>query len=129
LDVSLGPDKTASKRRPHAGFVDGETVMMIASRKADIERVKQMKDDTRLLGISEELARTARRAQRQTTTPVPPSGEYTFKEYRALPISEIPGASPGSGEALKLLHRLAADPGIVAVMGQHRCDFVQHKIP
>jgi hypothetical protein len=103
-----------------AGFVDGETVMVIASRKADIERVKKLKDDPRLLGISEELARTAQRAKRHTTTPAPPSGEYTFGKYHSLPISQIPGASPDSGEALKFLHRLGGDPGIVAVMKRHR---------
>ena len=44
-------------------------------------------------------------------------GKYTFKQYKAL---EGKGLTPGTGEALQLLYRLAADPGIVAVMNKYR---------
>ena len=40
-----------------------------------------------------------------------------FEQFEALQGSLM---QPSAGEALKLLHRLAADPGIVAIMRAHR---------
>ena len=40
-----------------------------------------------------------------------------FQQFEALQGS---GLQPAAAEALKLLHRLAADPGIVAIMRAHR---------
>lgn len=103
------------------GFTDGQTVMVIASPKADVQRAKASRDDSRMLSIAEELARSARRAQRAGGAAGPPAGEFTFGDYRALPIAAIPGASPGEDKALQLLHRLAADAGIVGIMRQNKC--------
>ena len=47
----------------------------------------------------------------------PPPGPYTFQAYEAW---QRPGLTPPPAEALKLLHRLAADPGTVGVMNKHR---------
>ena len=46
-----------------------------------------------------------------------PAGPYTFDKYEAW---QRPGLQPAPSEALKLLHRLAADPGIVGIMTKHR---------
>lgn len=46
-----------------------------------------------------------------------PSGPYTFQQFEAW---QRPGLSPPPSEALKLLHRLAADPGIAGVMAKHK---------
>ena len=43
----------------------------------------------------------------------PHAGPYTFASYQAW---QHPGLTPAPSEALKLLHKLAADPGIVDVM-------------
>ena len=40
-----------------------------------------------------------------------------FQQFETL---QGPGLQPAATEALKLLHRLAADPGIVAIMRAHR---------
>lgn len=94
--------------------------MLIASRSKDVERVKQEKDDHRMLGIAEELARTARRRRVHAAAPKQPTGEFTFGSYKAFPVANIPGVSPGEDKALALLHRLATDPGIVGIMAEHR---------
>ncbi len=45
------------------------------------------------------------------------AGPYVFQQFEAL---QGAGLQPAAAEALKLLHRLAADPGIVAIMRAHR---------
>lgn len=52
---------------------------------------------------------------------LPPSaGPYTFGRYEAWEGAVAEGAFPAPSQALALLHRLAADPGIAHVMRQHR---------
>lgn len=45
------------------------------------------------------------------------AGPYVFQKFEAW---EHPGLFPTAPEALKLLHRLAADPGIAGIMSKHR---------
>ena len=45
------------------------------------------------------------------------AGPHTFQRYEAW---QLPVLAPAPAEALKLLHRLAADPGIVGIMQKHR---------
>ena len=45
------------------------------------------------------------------------AGPYVFQHYETL---QGTGLRPSAAEALKLLHRLAADPGIAAIMRTHR---------
>ena len=45
------------------------------------------------------------------------AGAYVFHQFETW---QQPGLSPASSEALKLLHRLAADPGIVGILTKHR---------
>lgn len=45
------------------------------------------------------------------------AGPYTFQRYEAWNRSDL---QPEPSNALKLLHRLAADRGIVGIMAQHR---------
>lgn len=45
------------------------------------------------------------------------AGPYTFQRFEAW---DMPGLQPDPSNAVKLLHRLAADRGIVGVMTQHR---------
>jgi hypothetical protein len=105
-----------------SGIVEGSTVMLIASRTKDVQKIKQEKDSQRMLGIAEELARTARMSRVHTPAPKPPTGEFTFGSYKAFPVAHIPGVFPGEEKSLALLHRLAADPGIVGIMQKHRYD-------
>ena len=45
------------------------------------------------------------------------AGPYTFQAYEAW---QRQGLQPEAPQAMKLLHRLAADPGIVGIMQKHR---------
>ncbi len=45
------------------------------------------------------------------------AGPYTFQRYESW---NRPGLQPAPSNALKLLHRLAADKGIIGVMAKHR---------
>jgi hypothetical protein len=96
------------------------TILMIGSR-AESLRALASEPDNRMLSIEDELARTARRMRRGTAVPSPPSGEFTFREYKPFPVAHLPDVKPGEPQALVLLHRLAADPGIVHIMNEHRC--------
>lgn len=49
--------------------------------------------------------------------PVILTGPYVFQRFEALQGSSL---QPAAAEALKLLRRLAADPGIVTIMRAHR---------
>lgn len=46
------------------------------------------------------------------------AGPYTFQSFKAWQPPE--GVQPEAAHALALLHRLAADPGIAAIMRGHR---------
>lgn len=82
------------------------------------QAVSSARDDPTLLGIEAELRRDVLRMQNSTPTSAP-SGQYTFQKYRALSRAELP-AFPEPSRALQLLHRLAADPGIVHIMREHK---------
>ena len=45
------------------------------------------------------------------------AGQYTFQRFKAWQVSDV---QPPPPEALKLLHRLASDPGIAGIMNKHR---------
>jgi hypothetical protein len=101
------------------GIHDGMTVMMLASKAADLHALAN-ESDARMPSIEQELARTARRMQRTTASTGPPGGEFTFGSYMVLPVAHMPEVKPGEEQALALLHRLAADPGIVSIMNDNR---------
>eukprot|EP00898_Chlorokybus_atmophyticus_P003826 jgi/Chlat1/4444/Chrsp29S04398 len=81
------------------------------------ERMQQLAG--RIASFDAEAARASRRARYEKATFTAPSGEYTFGSY--IPL-QLPGVelSPPKEKALELMHKLAADPGIVAVMKTHQ---------
>ena len=100
-----------------AGIVDGTKLLVVASLPSEKAAVRSAVEMPGLIGFKDELLRYARRRNiNSTAAPAPPSGPYTFAAYKAL---DIPGAHPGQSESLKLLHRLAADPGIVGSSVSH----------
>ncbi|MEW5317621.1 MAG: hypothetical protein WDW38_008904 [Sanguina aurantia] len=111
------PVARASESAAEAGLQSGCKVMLLASSVEDVQGVRSAKDLAGLAGFDHEL-RTAARRRRQTGGAVElPKGDFTFKGYESW---QRPGLLPAPPEALKLLHRLAADPGISSVMEQHR---------
>ena len=93
--------------------------------------------DHRVRGFEEEALRERRRrkghvgrsataasgpgGRPRTNDPGPPSTSehpYTFTEYRALPVPAV--IRPPASAALRMLHRLARDPGILGIMRKHK---------
>ena len=99
-----------------------------ASEVAALDAAAQV--DHRVRGFEQEDLRNRRRRRGHVSRTAgggrssdvgPPSTAthpYTFLEYRALPVPEF--VNPPASAALKLLHRLAADPGILGVMAKHK---------
>ncbi|KAK1396141.1 WLM domain-containing protein [Heracleum sosnowskyi] len=98
-----------------------KSIMMMGVPKDEVDQVLQnAKADMRIAGFDEEERRLRQRTlSGPSTTLKLPQGNYIFSEFRTL---HIPGLelTPPASEALKLMHMLAADPGIVAIMNKHR---------
>ncbi|KAA6422824.1 MAG: hypothetical protein FRX49_07359 [Trebouxia sp. A1-2] len=102
----------------HAGLESGMRVEVYASTKEEVEQVRNSKDLPGLASFEQELKQTMRRQRGSSRGKLTlPSGPYTFQKFEAW---QHPGLSPMPSEAIKLLHRLAADPGIIGIMSKHR---------
>ncbi|MCL7047726.1 hypothetical protein MKW94_001018 [Papaver nudicaule] len=115
-------DEHSSLRLQDSSILEGKPVRMMGVFENEIEEVTQngTKADLRIAGFDEEEKRLRERiSYRSRTTLKLPQGNYTFGDFRTL---QIPGIelNPPASEALKRMHRLAADPGIVAIMNKHR---------
>ena len=124
------------------GIRAGDKILLLSQPGKD-ELAKLDVPDQRIRGFDEELRNASRRRQSRTSSS-PPTGEnslcspvtslyggttspllrclecagqYTFHGYEAW---NVPSLHPPPAEALKLLHSLAADRGIVLLMTQHR---------
>ena len=130
------------------GIEAGAKIMVLSQPgKEEIARLEV--PDQRIRGFDEELVAASRRRQSHVSASSPPAGEglsvlsawsqtwhacvvvvgwslltavscagsYTFQHYEAW---NLPGLQPPPAEALKLLHSLAADRGIIAIMTNHR---------
>ncbi|KAM7503697.1 hypothetical protein LguiB_002601 [Lonicera macranthoides] len=108
-------------RFDYAFLFQGKTVRMMGVPKDEVDQVMQnAKADLRIAGFDEEEKRLRQRMLDGTHTKLTlPQGTYIFCDFRTL---DIPGLelNPSASEALKLMHMLAADPGIVAIMNKHR---------
>ncbi|BBG99937.1 hypothetical protein Prudu_009796 [Prunus dulcis] len=73
----------------------------------------------RIAGFDEEEMRLRQRMSYRPHTLKLPQGPYIFCDFRTL---QLPGIelNPPVSEALKRMHMLAADPGIISVMNKHR---------
>ena len=62
----------------------------------------------------------SRGSSRAADSGPPSSAEhpYTFGEYRSLPVPDA--IRPSAAAALRMLHKLARDPGILGVMAKHK---------
>ncbi|KAK3038919.1 hypothetical protein RJ639_027547 [Escallonia herrerae] len=100
---------------------EGKTVRMMGVPKDEVDQILQnTKADLRIPGFDEEEKRLRQRTVDISRTSLKlPQGNYIFANFRTL---HIPGMvlTPPASEALKLMHMLAADPGIVAIMNKHR---------
>ncbi|KAL3502654.1 hypothetical protein ACH5RR_037103 [Cinchona calisaya] len=104
-----------------ASILEGKPIRMMGVPENEVEEVLQSaKTDLRIAGFDEEEKRMRQRILYGRNSFVQlPQGTYIFSEFRTLSIPGIELRPPAT-EALKLMRRLAADPGIVAIMNKHR---------
>ncbi|XP_058070804.1 uncharacterized protein LOC131219590 isoform X2 [Magnolia sinica] len=103
-------------------LIKGKPIRMMGVFKDEIEEVSQnsLKPDLRIAGFDEEEKRLRQRLLSGPQKSLKlPQGTYIFCDFRTL---HIPGIelNPPASEALKRMHMLASDPGIIAIMNKHR---------
>ncbi|KAL9258841.1 Protein-tyrosine-phosphatase IBR5-like protein [Drosera capensis] len=101
-------------------FPEGKPIKMMGVSEKEVDEVlKGEKENLRIAGFEEEEKRMRMRMLKAPQGPIRlPQGQYIFADFHTL---ELPGIvlNPPASEALKRMHMLAADPGIVAIMNKH----------
>ncbi|KAL9229890.1 hypothetical protein vseg_005308 [Gypsophila vaccaria] len=114
-------DEDSTLKLQDAGIIDGKPLRMMGVLENEVgQLLKDSQAKLRIAGFEEEERRMKERLSKGPRPPLKlPEGPYIFCEFRTL---EIPGVelNPPPSEALKRMHMLAADPGIVAIMNKHR---------
>lgn len=104
-----------------ASILEGKSIRMLGVPNDEVDDILQSaKADLRIVGFDEEEKRLRRRISNGLQSSLKlPQGPYVFGDFRTL---HLPGIelNPPASKALKLMHKLAADPGIVAIMNKHR---------
>ncbi|XP_015061587.1 uncharacterized protein LOC107007476 isoform X2 [Solanum pennellii] len=104
-----------------ASILEGKSIRMLGVPNDEVDDILQSaKADLRIVGFNEEEKRSRRRISNGLQSSLKlPQGPYVFGDFRTL---HLPGIelNPPASKALKLMHKLAADPGIVAIMNKHR---------
>eukprot|EP00798_Chlamydomonas_sp_ICE-L_P023323 gene23323-30564_t len=100
----------------------GLKIMLVASLRADVQAVQEAKELDRQASFDHELKRAALRRASTPGSTGPPNGEFTFQSYKTL---QSPALRPSAAEAMKLLHKCAADEGIQANGTQNQKDIPQ----
>ncbi|XP_038901675.1 uncharacterized protein LOC120088443 [Benincasa hispida] len=102
-------------------FKDNKPIRMMGVSKNEVDEVlNNANKNERIIGFDEEEKRLKQRMSSKPKGMLKlPEGPYVFCEFRTL---QIPGIelNPPASEALKRMHMLAADPGIIAIMNKHR---------
>ncbi|KAG9132222.1 hypothetical protein Leryth_017074 [Lithospermum erythrorhizon] len=102
-----------------ASILEGKAIRMMGVPQSEVDEIlESSKMDLRIAGFEEEEKRIRRRTSSGQHSIRIPQGNYIFSDFRTL---HIPGVelNPPPSEALQLMHRLAADKGIVAIMNKH----------
>lgn len=97
-------------------------IRMMGVFEDEIEEVSDngKRPDLRIIGFDEEEKRLRQRSSGRPQVSLKlPQGQYIFCDFRTL---HLPGVelNPPPSEALKRMHMLACDPGIIAIMNKHR---------
>ncbi|KAJ3677602.1 hypothetical protein LUZ60_003326 [Juncus effusus] len=105
------------------GLTEGKMIRMMGVFEDEIEEVSEngKQPDLRIIGFEEEEKRLKQRSFAFTpqTSLKLPKGPYIFCDFRTLSLPGIQ-LNPPASEALKRMHMLACDPGIIAVMNKHK---------
>ncbi|GAB4825218.1 hypothetical protein Ancab_008093 [Ancistrocladus abbreviatus] len=119
----LGPfsDEHSYLKLQDTSILGGKPIRMLGVSENEVEEVlKGAKANLRIAGFEEEEKRMRMRMLNRPQALLKlPQGPYIFCEFRTLELPRIE-LNPPASEALKMMHMLAADPGIVAIMNKHR---------
>lgn len=105
-----------------ADIREGKPIRMMGVYDDEIEEVSDngKRPDQRIIGFDEEEQRLRQRSSGRPRISLKlPQGQYIFCDFRTL---HLPGIelNPPPSEALKRMHMLACDPGIIAIMKKHK---------
>jgi hypothetical protein len=95
-----------------AGVRDGSQLKVMASSKQQVTQVQKSKEIPGMASFEHEEERERRRQQPNEQ----PSGPSLFQKFE---VWDAAGLQPQPSEALKLLHKLASDPGILGIMKRY----------
>ncbi|KAB1208766.1 hypothetical protein CJ030_MR6G024802 [Morella rubra] len=113
-------DEQAFLSLEETSITKGKSIRMMGVPESEVNEIlENAKANLRIAGFEEEEKRLRQRmSDRPHASLKLPQGPYVFCDFRTL---EIPGVelNPPASEALKRMHMLAADPGIVAIMNKH----------
>ncbi|KAL3679840.1 hypothetical protein R1sor_022796 [Riccia sorocarpa] len=115
----MSPQQSSTLLR-QSGITEGLMVRMMGSSAAEVATVSQNSSrDTRVRGFAEEEELARRRAYSASSSSSLPKGNYIFCDFRTL---SLPGVelTPPPSMALSIMHKLASDRGIVAIMNKYR---------
>lgn len=104
------------------GIIKRKPIRMMGVFDDEIKEVSQdnTRPDLRIAAFEEEDKRLRQLSSYKAQESLKlPQGPYIFCEFRTL---ELPGIklNPPPSKALRLMHILACDPGIIAIMNKHR---------
>ncbi|KAL6561438.1 hypothetical protein OROMI_017039 [Orobanche minor] len=113
-------DEHSSLRLDSTLVLKGKSVRMMGVPKEEVDELLQnVEADLRIAGFDQEEKRLKQRnTQRSYILPKLPQGNYIFCDFQTLSLPGIE-LNPPASKALGLLHKLASDPGIVAIMNKH----------
>ncbi|CAO2162868.1 unnamed protein product [Urochloa humidicola] len=115
-------DPHSSLTLNEAAISEGKPIRMMGVFYDEIEEVSDngKRPDLRIIGFDEEEQRLRQRSSGMPQISLKlPQGQYIFCDFRTL---HLPGIelNPPPSEALKRMHMLACDPGIIAIMNKHK---------
>ncbi|CAA6661567.1 unnamed protein product [Spirodela intermedia] len=115
-------EEHSSLRLEEISVLKGKPIRMMGVFEYEIEEVSKnsSNSDSRIRGFDEEEERLRRRLLTAPQSSLKlPQGPYIFCDFRTLTIPGIE-LNPPPSEALRRMHMLACDPGIIAIMSKHR---------
>ncbi|CAO2184147.1 unnamed protein product [Urochloa humidicola] len=115
-------DPHSSLTLNEAAISEGKPIRMMGVFDDEIEEVSDngKRPDLRIIGFDEEEQRLRLRSSGRPQISLKlPQGQYIFCDFRTL---HLPGIelNPPPSKALKRMHMLACDPGIIAIMNKHK---------
>lgn len=115
-------DQHGSLPIAQSGIFEGRPIRMMGALPGEIKEVSQEAGRTyerRIIDFADEDKRAKQRMSVGAhSTRKLPQGNYIFCDFRTL---HLPGIElhPPAGKAMEIMHKLASDPGIVAIMNKH----------